>query len=179
MGDESGPRRRRSTQLSRPHSMPIGSAAKHLVTPTDIADQEEQQHCVKDPDGFGSSYSKEKNSVHEIDDPTEHEKRNSPFRLDKSRWDERKEPCWEQVNQRPKADINREQRRGPGGGVEDDSNSKRNTRSCRHGFVLSRTRSSERAAKGQTNVETTRVLMVKTLLAQNAGPVAHSLRRAS
>jgi hypothetical protein len=54
--------------------MPIGSAAKHLVTPTGIAGQKEQQHCVKDPDGFAFACSKEEYSVHEVNYPTEHEK---------------------------------------------------------------------------------------------------------
>jgi hypothetical protein len=98
-----------------------------LVTSTDIADEEEQEHCGQNPDGFASSCAKEKNSVHDVNDPTEDEKWNSPFRVDKPGWDERKESRREHVDQRPKAEIDREQRGGPGGCVQDDSNSKRNT----------------------------------------------------
>jgi hypothetical protein len=136
------------------HSTSVWSSLKHLVTPADVAEEEEQEQGVQNPDGFASSCAKEKNRVHDIDDPTEDEQWNSPFRIGKSRWDKRKESRREHVDQRPKPDIDREQRSGPGGCVEDDSNSKRNTGSFRHGFDLSRTRSSQSAMEGQKNVAT-------------------------
>jgi hypothetical protein len=108
------------------HSTSVWSSLKHLVTPTDVADQEQQEHRGQDPDGFSSLRPKEKNAVDEIDDPTEDEQGDSPFRIRKSGWDKRKESRRKHVDQRPKADVDGEQGRGPGGGVEDNSNSKRN-----------------------------------------------------
>jgi hypothetical protein len=118
------------------HSTSVWSSLKHLVTPTDVADQEQQEHRGQDPDGFASPRPKEKDAVDEIDDPTEDEQGDSPFRIPKSSWDKRKESRRKHVDQRPKADVDGDQCRGPGGGIEDDSNSKRNSRSFRHWFVL-------------------------------------------
>jgi hypothetical protein len=138
------------------HSTSVRSSLKHLVTSADVAEEEEQEQCVQNPDGFASSRAKESDSVREVDDPTEDQQGNSPFPIDKSGWNERKEARRKYVDQRPKADIDREQRRGPGGGVEDDSNSQRNRRNFRHGLSFSPpgTRSAECATEDQTNRET-------------------------
>lgn len=140
------------------HSMSVWSSLQHLVTPTGVTDQEQQEHRVQDPDGFASLRPKEKEGVHEIDDPTEDEQGNSPFRIGKSGRDESKESRRKHVDQCPKADIDREQRRGTGGGVQDDSNSKRNSRNFRHGLFPRNTASNRSDFTGSAGLPWPRVL---------------------
>lgn len=96
------------------------------MTPADVADEEQQEHRIQDPDSLASPRAEKEDGVDEVDGPTETKQRNGPLFVRLPGREEGKKSRGEQIGQRPETGIDREQRGSPGGGIENDSSSKRN-----------------------------------------------------
>lgn len=117
-------------------SVSVSCSTKHLVTPTDVADEEQQEDRIQDPDGLAPPGAEKEDGVDEVDGPRETKQRNGPLLVRLSGREEGEKSRGEQIGQCPETDIDREQRGAPGGSVENDSSSKGNGQYFWHGFLF-------------------------------------------